>query len=94
MVVPAITAVAAWLSLITAVKSAWELWQKVEKTSTEDALDYEAPRVDKLLSETYRKGYISRRDHDRLYLHILAAERDKDRRCSGTQLCNPLLNIF
>lgn len=80
MAVPAINTLAAWLSLITAVKSAWELWQKIEKTSTQDDLEYEAPRVDKLLLEKYRDGHISRRDHDRIYLQILGAERDKDRK--------------
>lgn len=78
MPLPPVATIAACGSILTAVKSGWELSRMIKKKDLEKRLDKEAKSVMKELQKTYRDGLMTDSSFDKWYDRILGALADKD----------------
>jgi hypothetical protein len=65
-------------SLITSVKSGWELSRMVRKKAEEQHFDDDAGSVYRKLRRAYENGYMKPDDYDRWHENWLVAKSEKD----------------
>lgn len=78
MTIPPVATLAACGSLITAVKSGWELTRMLKKKDMERRLDKDASGVLRSLQNCYLDGLMSERSFEKWYDRFLAALAEKD----------------
>ncbi|CAN8099738.1 unnamed protein product [Discula destructiva] len=78
MPVPAIATVAACGSLITAVKSSWELSRMLKRKEQEKRVESQGRVILKDLRDAYLDGYMNRKSFDKWYDRYLGAIAEKD----------------
>lgn len=78
MGLPPVATIAACGSIITAIKSSWELSRMVKKKDRETRLDTEAKKLLRDLQNLLVEKAISERSFDKWYDRLLGALADKD----------------
>ncbi|KUI57810.1 hypothetical protein VP1G_05091 [Cytospora mali] len=78
MTLPPVATLAACGSLITAVKSGWELSRMIKKKDMERRLDKDASGILRGLQNCYLDGLMSERSFEKWYDRFLAALAEKD----------------
>ncbi|KAI3392943.1 hypothetical protein diail_4960 [Diaporthe ilicicola] len=78
MAVAPIATIAACGSILTAVKSGWELSRMIKKKDLEKRLDKEARTVVRDLQNTYLDGLMSERSFEKWYDRLVGALAEKD----------------
>jgi ribosome assembly protein 4 len=82
MGVPVVLAtVAACGSIVTSIKSSWELRRMVKRKQEAIEADEEAPYVFRKLRQAHDNGLMSTRDYENWYEKFLVAKVEKDREC-------------
>ena len=79
-----ITVLAAWGSLITALKSTWELSRMIKKNLAKNDVERRAQGVFRDLRRAYYNGLISDEELDDCYDMILDAIAENDSTYSGS----------
>lgn len=78
MALAPVATVAACGSILTAVKSGWELSRMIKKKDLEKRLDKEAKTVVRDLQNAYLDGLMSERSFEKWYDRIVGALAEKD----------------
>jgi hypothetical protein len=79
MAVPTVLAtVAACGSIVTSIKSSWELKRMVKKKKEERELEEEAPYIFRKMRKAYYDGLMSTAEYEHWYERFLVAKVEKD----------------
>lgn len=83
MAVPVVLAtVAACGSIVTSIKSSWELRRMVKKKKEQNECDDEAPYVFRKLRRAYYDGLMTASEYEHWYEKFLVAKVERDCMCS------------
>lgn len=69
-------------SLLTTIRSTWELSHIVRKRRTTKALKTETKNTYEILQRAYRRGLLLEREFDDLFERLMRAEAHNNRKCS------------
>lgn len=75
----ALATVAACGSLVTSVKSSWELSRMIRKRMEAKQAEEDAARIYRSLRRAFHHGIMSEAEYDRWYEKFLVAAAEKDR---------------
>lgn len=85
MALAPVATVAACGSILTAVKSGWELSRMIKKKDLEKRLDKEAKTVVRDLQNSYLDGLMSERSFEKWYDRVVGALAEKDGQYMSSQ---------